>query len=217
VVTRAVIFDCDGVLVDSELIANKADVAALNSIGASFTLESYMARFVGMSHSGAVAVLADEFGLTPPPIFWTRLAAAELCQYARELRAFNGIEDLLGKLDKPYCVASSSSLTRLFYTLGLTDLLRFFPERVFSAEMVARGKPHPDLFLYAAQCLGIQPWQCVVVEDSPLGVQAAHAAGMRVIGFAGGSHMSDTALSRLMEAGPETIVHSVQQLAPLLC
>lgn len=213
---RAVIFDCDGVLIDSELLANQAEVEALSTIGATFTPEAYMARFMGLSDAAARALLADEFGLAPGERFWQRVRAHCYCRFARELRAMPGIAPLLATLRLPACVASSSSFERLYFTLGLTDLLRFFPERVFSSQQAPRGKPHPDLFLYAATQLGVSPSACIVVEDSPLGVEAAHAAGMRVIGFAGGSHMSEEARNRLRAAGPEAIVESAAELVPLL-
>jgi HAD superfamily hydrolase (TIGR01509 family) len=211
-----VIFDCDGVLIDSELLANQAEVEALNAIGASFTREAYMARFMGLSDGAARALLADEFGLAPPEPFWQRVQARCYCLFARDLRAIPGIEPLLSALRLPACVASSSSPERLYFTLGLTDLLRFFPERVFSSQQVQRGKPHPDLFHYAATQLGVVPAACLVVEDSPLGVQAAHAAGMRVIGFAGGSHMTAAVRSRLRAACPEAIVQNAAALARML-
>lgn len=214
--THAVIFDCDGVLIDSELLANRAEVEALNAVGAAFTPEGYMARFMGLSATAARALLAGEFGLAPSDTFWQRVQAHCYCLFARELRAMPGIEPLLSALRLPACVASSSSTERLYFTLGLTDLLHFFPERVFSSQQVQRGKPHPDLFLYAAAQLGVAPAACLVVEDSPLGVQAAHAAGMRVIGFAGGSHMGLEARRRLQAAGPETVVESMATLAGLL-
>ncbi len=213
---RAVIFDCDGVLIDSELLANQVEVEALSAIGATFTSEAYMARFMGLSDAASRALLADEFGLAPPELFWERVRAHCYCLFARELRAMPGIEPLLSALRLPACVASSSSPERLYFTLGLTDLLRFFPDRVFSSRQVLRGKPHPDLFQYATTQLGVAPGECVVVEDSPLGVQAAHAAGIRVIGFAGGSHMTAAGRRRLQEAGPETIVQSTADLARLL-
>jgi len=214
--SRAVIFDCDGVLIESELLANRTEVEALNAIGAAFTPEGYMSRFMGLSDAAARALLADEFGIAPADAFWQRVRAQCYCVFARELRAMPGIEPLLSTLRLPACVASSSSTERLYFTLGLTDLLRFFPERVYSSQQVQRGKPHPDLFLYAATQLGAAPAACIVVEDSPLGVQAAHAAGMRVIGFSGGSHMSEEARRRLQAAGPETIVDGTVALARLL-
>ena len=214
---HAVIFDCDGVLLDSEALCVQVEREALRSLGCALDVETYMTRFVGLSEEAANAILAQEFNITLPPAFWQHVAATMDGVFERELRAMPGCEQLLEALTSPRCVASSSSSRRLAHTLGLTNLLRFFPERVFSAQMVTRGKPHPDLFLYAADRLDAQPERCVVVEDSPAGVLAAHAAGMRVIGFAGGSHITPAGLARLAHTGPETIVHHMEELLPLLC
>jgi HAD superfamily hydrolase (TIGR01509 family) len=214
--TQAIIFDCDGVLIDSEAICIREERAALSVLGCEIEPERYAAHFVGLSDQAANTILMEEFGVVLPADFWPQLEATVFDMFRRELRAMPGCEQLLEGLTWPCCVASSSSTDRLAYTLCLTGLQPYFDGRVFSARMVARGKPHPDLFLFAAERLGARPQDCVVVEDSPHGVQAAHAAGMRVIGFTGGAHMTPSTRDRLLQARPHTMVESMEQLGLVL-
>ncbi len=207
-----VIFDCDGVLIDSEAIACGVDAAVLSGLGIPYTADEVMAQFVGKSFADMVAAIEAERGLRLPADFAARVDAALAEAFARELRPIAGIEAVLDGLTARTCVASSSTHKRLALTLGLTDLLRRFPGRVFSAEEVARGKPAPDLFLHAARRCGVAPERAVVVEDSPAGVAGAIAAGMAVIGFTGGSHCGTGHAARLQAAGAAMVVASAAAL-----
>lgn len=181
-----VIFDCDGVLIDSELLTIQVEVALLAEAGIAITAAEITERYCGISMTAMVADLEARLGCRLGDEFHachaTRFAA--VCE--TELRAMPGIETVLdGGLGR-ICVASSSSPDQLRHTLGLVRLYRRFDPHIFSATMVARGKPAPDLFLFAADKMAADPARCVVVEDSVPGVTAAVAAGMCVIGFVGG-------------------------------
>jgi len=181
-----VIFDCDGVLVDSEKIAVRIDVAMLADLGWPMAEEEVVERFVGRSYADMGRDIAEHLG-RPLPEGWNE-PYRQLYREAfdRELTPVDGIVEALDALTLPSCVASSTSHGGLRHTLGLTGLYERFAGRIFSATEVARGKPAPDLFLHAARTLGVEPRRCVVVEDSRYGVEAARAAGMRAFGYCGG-------------------------------
>src|SRR5512139_1203442 len=179
-----VIFDCDGVLVDSEPIANRELAAALSEAGLPTTPEESMRRYMGMSWPAAHALFEQQLGRALPAEFerefWARLDAA----LRTELVAVPGIHAALDAIPTPTCVASSGRIDKMRVTLGLTGLYERFEGRIFSAADVPRAKPFPDLFLHAAAQMRAAPARCAVVEDSPRGVQAGVAAGMRVFGYA---------------------------------
>jgi HAD superfamily hydrolase (TIGR01509 family) len=180
-----VIFDCDGVLVDSERIAVSVDVEVLAELGWPLSADEVVERFLGRTHAHMVAEIeANVPGLAPgwDRPFDERYRAA----FQARLRPVDGVVEALAAIDLPTCVASSGSHEKLRFTLGLTGLLERFEGRIFSASDVARGKPAPDLFLHAAAHMGVEPAACVVVEDSAHGVAAARSAGMRALGYAGG-------------------------------
>lgn len=181
-----VVFDCDGVLLDSERLAVRVDAVVLASLGWELSEEEIVHRFVGRSHAHMVGEIEAHLG-RPLPVGWEE-EVQPLYDHAfeTELRPVEGVVQALDCLQLPTCVASSSSHARLRRTLGLTGLYNRFAGRIFSAEDVARGKPAPDLFLHAAARMGVDPARCVVVEDSQYGVAAARAAGMRSFGYAGG-------------------------------
>ncbi|MBS7541237.1 HAD family hydrolase [Ancylobacter lacus] len=185
-----IIFDCDGVLIDSELISARALIDELACYGADIDLAFIARHCIGRSYPTVVEAVERERGVRLP-------AQCELDYRARLLAAFEtgltsmvGIEDALEALDVPYCLATSSSPTRLAASLRITGLERFFSGRAFTASEVKRGKPAPDLFLHAAASMGVPPDQCAVVEDSTAGLLAARAAGMEVWHFTGGSHFA---------------------------
>ncbi|MEO3869271.1 HAD family hydrolase [Nonomuraea sp. B12E4] len=176
-----VIFDCDGVLVDSEPISVRVGTAAVRRLGWTIDEAEYAERFVGCTNE----YWAEQIGETPPG--WReRLNAEYAAAIMAELRTIDGIEDVLDQLTVPSCVASNGRHATIRRSLEVTGLARHFDGRVFSAEDVTRGKPAPDLFLHAAATLGVEPERCVVVEDSPFGVTAAVSAGMHCLAFAGG-------------------------------
>jgi HAD superfamily hydrolase (TIGR01509 family) len=176
-----VIFDCDGVLVDSEIISVRVGTAALRRLGWTIDEAEYAERFVGCSSE----YWAEQIGETPAG--WREQVNADhRAAMKAELRAVQGIEAALDRLELPYCVASNGRHSVIRRSLELTGLAERFDGRVFSAEDVPRGKPDPDLFLHAAATMGVRPERCVVVEDSPFGVMAAMSAGMRCLAYAGG-------------------------------
>jgi HAD superfamily hydrolase (TIGR01509 family) len=181
-----VIFDCDGVLIDSERIAVKIDVLLLADLGWPMSQDEVVERFMGRSYADMAAAIEEHLG-RPLPEGWDapyRTLYREA--FERELQPVDGVVEALDVLTLPTCVASSTGHSGLRHTLGLTGLYERFAGRVFSAADVDRGKPAPDLFLHAARTLGVDPERCVVVEDSRYGVAAARAAGMRALGYAGG-------------------------------
>jgi HAD superfamily hydrolase (TIGR01509 family) len=181
-----VIFDCDGVLIDSERIAIKVDVLVLRELGWPLTETELIERFVGRSDRETQAAIEAHLGRKLPAGWGDQVEARYREAFAAALVPVNGVLEALEAITVPSCIASSGSHEHLRYTLGLTGLYDRFAGRIFSAEDVARGKPAPDVFLYAASQMGAEPGACVVVEDSRAGVQAARAAGMRVLAFAGG-------------------------------
>lgn len=191
-----VIYDCDGVLVDSEGPANRVMCDALNALGLDYTVETTIARFVGRSMDSCVAMIGDELGRAVPETFVADLRTATFAAFERELQPVPGVKAAIAAIDLPDCVASSGPFQKMRFTLGHTGLLDYFDGRLFSASQVARGKPHPDLFLFAAECMKTAPERCVVIEDSVPGVQAARAAGMPVFGYAGADHTDAAALER---------------------
>src|SRR5436305_8203090 len=183
---RLVIFDCDGVLVDSEPIAIRIDVEMFAELGLTVSQQEIIERFVGRSPEVMALAVQQQLG-HPPPDGWeargeTRLRSA----FERELQPVPGVREALEAIDLPVCVASSSGHDSLRFKLELTGLYARFAGRIFSAAEVANGKPAPDLFLHAASRMGVAPDACLVVEDSRYGVQAARAAGMDVLAYAGG-------------------------------
>lgn len=186
-VPGAVIFDCDGVLVDSERLMNREFSAMLNDLGLSYTAEQTTRTFMGRSMKSCVQIVEAELGRPVPDHFLTVLDRRAYAVFAEQLQPVEGITSLLDALDErgiSYAVASSGSHEKMQTTLGLTGLLPRLTGRITSATEVAHGKPAPDVFLLAAERLGVEPRRCVVIEDSLLGIQAALAAEMRVIGFA---------------------------------
>lgn len=205
---RLVIFDCDGVLVDSEPLANAVLHAELARAGLGLSLEESTALFTGLSLASCLAVIEARLGGPPPEDFLPRLRAGVVERFRRELAPVPGVVDVLRGLDAPRCVASSGSHEKIRFSLGLTGLDGWFGEDdIFSADDVARGKPAPDLFLHAAARKGREPGQCVVVEDSVPGVQAARAAGMRVLGFAARSEAA-----ALAAAGADAVFSDMREL-----
>ncbi|MEU7053172.1 HAD family hydrolase [Streptomyces lavenduligriseus] len=182
-----VIFDNDGVLVDSEPISNRLLAGYLTELGHPTSYEDSVRDYMGSAMHRVHDLVLERTGRRLPEDFDEVFHARVFAAFERELRPVPGVTDVLEKLAAdgvPYCVASSGSHERIRVGHRTTGLDRWFTdERIFSSEDVGRGKPAPDLFLYAAERMGVAPGRCVVVEDSPLGVQAAVAAGMDVYGF----------------------------------
>jgi HAD superfamily hydrolase (TIGR01509 family) len=212
-----VIFDCDGVLVDSEVIAARVLARELSAVGFPLSAEECIARYTGISMPSMIACIEAEWRRRLPVDFVERVRAADAEAFAAELRAVPGAREVLERLAHRKCVASSGRLAKMRLTLTLTGLMPFFePRHLFSAEMVARGKPAPDLFLLASERMSISPEACVVIEDSHAGVTAALAAGMRALGFAGGSHCGPSYEAMLRDAGAREVFADMVQLPRLL-
>jgi HAD superfamily hydrolase (TIGR01509 family) len=206
------IFDCDGVLVDSEAIAHQTLLDALIPLGFTMTLEESFGAFAGRSLKDTVAAIEQRLGRALPQDFLDRSRDLLFTRFRAGLKPVAGVTDAIAALPYPRCVASSSSPDRLKLALDVTGLAPLFGGHVFSATQVANGKPAPDLFLFAARVEQAEPTQCIVIEDSPLGVEAALAAGMRAIGFAGASHATDELARRLAAAGAHTVIRAMSEL-----
>lgn len=192
----SVIFDCDGVLVDSEEIANSALAELLTEAGVPTTYEESVDIFRGRSMDAILEIATRKLGAPLPFDLLARYFETIKEVFERELRPVPGVIDVLDRIDLPNCVASNGPLHKMEVTLRITGMWERFEGRIFSADQVAAGKPAPDLFLYAAQEMGFDPSTTAVVEDSTLGVVAARSAGMRVFAYA-----SDTTPEELAAAG----------------
>lgn len=182
-----IIFDCDGVLVDSELLSCQCLSDELSVSGISLTLAQALELFLGRSTS-AVTQHYRDLGQVVPVDFPLRLKSRVLTVFEQALRPVHDVDAVLSGLRVPHCVASSSDLDRVALSLKVTGLAPHFGDRLYTAQMVRHGKPAPDLFLHAAETMGAAPARTLVIEDSVSGVQAGKAAGMTVWGFVGGSH-----------------------------
>jgi len=182
-----VIFDCDGVLVDSEELSCRCLSDALTRAGIEMSTEQALERFLGRS-TAAVLEYCRAAGRAVPVNFLADLAGQVRETFRSQLRPISGVAAILAELRVPYCVASSSDLDRVKFSLELTGLAPYFAQRLFTSQMVKHGKPAPDLFLHAASRMGFDPRRTLVIEDSISGVAAAKAAGMKVWGFVGGGH-----------------------------
>ena len=211
-----VILDCDGVLVDSEPIALDLLRETIAASGLALDAGEVQRRFQGRALAGVPGVLRETYGHSIAPERLARMEDDLLAAFATRLRPIRGIEAALDALAVPAAVASSSSRRRLAVTLEATGLADRFSGAVHSAEDVTRGKPAPDLFLRAAARAGARPDRSLVVEDSPAGIEAARAAGMRSVGFVGGGHAGGAAYRAALEvAGAARIVADARELAAL--
>jgi HAD superfamily hydrolase (TIGR01509 family) len=211
-----VIFDCDGVLVDSEIIALGQTRAALGRAGLALSHAEAIDRFLGLSLDSIVQNVAADLSSTLPAEFRDDLSRDILARFKAELKGIEGVKQAVAALTSKVCVASSSSPERIRLALAVAGYDGLFEPHIFSASMAARGKPHPDLFLHAAGAMATSPDRCLVIEDSEPGVTAAVSAGMTVFGFVGGSHFSGVDQSeRLSAAGARLIFDNMNQL-PLL-
>lgn len=195
-----VIFDCDGVLIESERLAVKVDVQVLRELGWPLSEAEVIERFVGRSDRDTQTEVEAHLGRKLPWVWEEQIKPLYEAVFEAELAPVEGVLEALDQITLPSCVASSGTHEYLRYTLGLTGLYERFAGRIFSVEDVAEGKPAPDLFLHAARRMAATPGRCVVVEDSRSGVEAARAAGMRVLAFAGGLTPAD------LLNGPNTVV-----------
>jgi len=199
--TGLIIFDCDGVLVDSEPLAAKAYERVYEKHGMPGVHDGIIAQCIGMKQADIIVKIRDLTGHQFPDHAHDDIWAETKVLFTEALMPTNELASFLERLTLPRCVASSSSIERIRHSLAVTDLDRFFGEAVFSSSMVSRGKPAPDIFLYAARKMGVEPSRCVVIEDSHFGVEGAVAAGMTAIGYTGGSHSYPGHGQRLVSHG----------------
>jgi HAD superfamily hydrolase (TIGR01509 family) len=206
-----VIFDCDGVLVDSERLSHAVLHAMLVEMGADISPQQTVERFIGTSMPICVARIGSLLGVPPPVEFLGEFSRRTRAAFTAELTLVPGVEQVLAALAVPCCVASNGNRAKVDFTLGHTGLLARFAGRIFTADDVRHPKPAPDLFLHAAHSLGADPGRTTVVEDTPTGITAAKAAGMRAIGFA-----AMTPAATLHAAGADAVAHTMAEVQALL-
>lgn len=210
---KAILWDCDGVLIDSEVLACSVAANYLCELGYPITTEQFVERFMGNSRKQILAEILAETGNDYTAAFekgGTVQAKREV--FETQLKATPGIVDVLQSIDLPMAVASGSDPDRLKFTLGLTSLLDYFNGHIYSAEGVAKGKPAPDIFLHAAEKLGVAPEDCLVVEDGIHGIHAAQAAGMDVIAYIGASHMTHSLREKIKSLEPMSVIDKIDDL-----
>lgn len=209
---RLLIFDCDGVLVDSEILVCTAVSEELTRLGYPITPEDVVRRFAGRPEREILAEVADDWGQPVPAEYFTRMKTRVTHAFSNDLQAIAGTLEVLSRLRMPRCVASSSAPEKLEQGLRFVGLHRFFAPHIVSAQYVAKGKPAPDVFIYAAGSMTTAVQHCLVIEDSVPGVRAAVAAGMRVWGFTGGSHCAPEHGDHLLAAGAERVLRHMTEL-----
>lgn len=217
---KLIIFDCDGVLVNSEEIYIAAELEFLAEIGAVFEQASYMQSFMGLSPSmwreKLRPAVEQNLGKTLPADFFDRMQTSAASRIETDLAALPDAYGTIGEISALRCVASSTPSVRLHWKLRRAGLIDLFAPHIFSSDMVKNGKPAPDLFLHAAATMGIEPADCLVVEDSANGVLAGKAAGMKVVGLTAGGHCLDGHADILSSSGADVIVESYAALPAAL-
>ncbi|WP_084418168.1 HAD family hydrolase [Henriciella litoralis] len=216
---HAIIFDCDGVLIDSERIIVDTHLQVLGELGLVYPRDVHISRFMGIhnrDYHAALAADAKARGIDWPEDVPARLRSRTWARYKTELQPTEGVAAFAERLSCPMAVASSSETESLNTKLRMTGLHGLFSPHIYSGDLVDHGKPAPDLFLYAARQLGTDPARCLVIEDSPNGVKAGRAAGMTVVGFTGGGHVDAGLEARLGEAGAHMMAASFKDLGARL-
>ncbi len=213
---KLVIFDCDGVLINSEEICVNSEIEFLSNAGFQLEKRAYMEAFMGLSSDEWRVKLGttvqERIGHTLPENFFESLHTFVMQRFESELESISGVRGAVSSLEIMCCVASSAPLPNLQWKLEHTGIIDLFSPHVFSADMVDRGKPAPDLFLHAAATLGMEPRHCIVVEDSANGVIAGKAAGMKVIGFTGGDHCLPDQEAILISNGAHVVIDDFAKL-----
>lgn len=213
-----VLFDCDGVLVDSEIIASRVDSERLAAIGYDISVQEMSHRFAGLTWDRISKLIEADMGHSLPENFHTETDMELDARLKKDLNIIPGVQEMLDKLDYPRCICSNSSPERLKISLTKTELYDRFRPYIFSAVAVRnkQPKPSPDVFLHGAAEFGVDPRDCVVVEDSTHGIHGARAAGMRVIGFTGGSHTWPGHADALTAAGAVTVINRMADLPAMI-
>jgi HAD superfamily hydrolase (TIGR01509 family) len=211
-----VIFDCDGVLVDSEVISCRAHAETLTRHGYPITADQVLVRFLGVSDREARMTIEAELGRSLPDDFELQVKQATLQFYADDLRTIPHVDEVIAAIGLPKCVASSGTPEKIRHGLTCAGLFDQLAPHIFSATQVQRGKPAPDLFLFAAGQMATSPSRCLVIEDSVPGITGALAAGMTVLGFHGGSHCRPGYDDRLRAAGAALTFEDMRELPGLV-
>jgi HAD superfamily hydrolase (TIGR01509 family) len=210
------ICDCDGVLVDSEVIADRVMLDTLTALFPGLDFEPVVKTAFGQQTSRFLAGVEASFDIKLPADFLVTVERNVEIQLAASLSPINGVRDALQRVTLPAAVVSNSRMTRVVASVRRAGLSEIFGPRVFSAEQVARPKPYPDVYLFAAQQLGVEPGRCVVVEDSIAGLNAARAAGMKTIAFVGASHIPSGYADVLRKMGMTRIIERMDELPALV-
>jgi HAD superfamily hydrolase (TIGR01509 family) len=207
-----IIYDFDGVIADSEVVANTVLAEMVTSLGLPTTLQDSYSLYMGKRFAEVIEAVERSIGCALPPTFAAECQARTLARFREELRVVAGAREYIDAFAHiPRCIASSSTPARLALCLDVLGLQPMFGPHVFSASAVARGKPHPDIFLHAAHQMAVSPPNCIVLEDSPSGVEAALAAGMTVIGILAASHIQSKQRARLYSAGAHRVARSFRE------
>ena len=211
-----IIFDCNGVLVDSEPIATAVAAQEFSRVGFPLTPELVARYFTGKRVVDMIAQVEAATKRKVPPEFTAELAAATMRALRAELRPIANVAEALPWLRERKCVASASTLDRVRLSLDIAGLTRLFEPYLYSAAEVAHGKPAPDLYLHAAQRMNVPPAECIVIEDAPVGISAAVAAGMVAVGFVGGSHAEPELDMALRASGAQAVITDMRQLKKIV-
>jgi HAD superfamily hydrolase (TIGR01509 family) len=209
----ALIFDFDGVIADSEVLSNTVLAEIVTELGVPTTLEDAYRGYMGKRFHEVIAAIEQAVGRTLPSSFGVQYQDRTLERFGRDLAPIAGVREFIAKFaDLPRCIASSSSPERLAVCVEVLEMTSLFEGRVFSASNVARGKPHPDIFLHAAAQIGVSPRQCIIIEDSASGVVAGRAAGSTVIGLLAAGHIREGHAVTLKEAGAHYLAADYPEL-----
>lgn len=217
-IPKLIIFDCDGVLVDSEIIAAQVEVDLLREHGYESDVKEHIRRFTGLNIDRSIEIIEQESGRYFPDDLGEKVDREIDSRLWRDVEALPGADEILDQLDQPRCICSNSTAERLQMTLTKTKLWDRFRPYVFSAVSIPDidAKPAPDIYLHAAKEFDVAAGECVVIEDSTHGVHGAVAAGMRVIGYVGAGHSYPGHSEQLMDAGAETIIRNLREIATVV-
>lgn len=213
---KAIIFDCDGVLLDSEEIGGHIEVEALKKLGIFLEEEEYNKRFSGVTTADALQTVTKESGVSISDAQINEIENEITGALEKDVKVIPHVAETLRAIQLPKAVASNSHFPRLLKLLNSRHLDQYFDDCIFSADMVSKPKPYPDLYQFIAKKMGVLPSECLVIEDSPTGAEAAHKAGMKVLGFIGTAQSQKISDKRFFEAGAEIVFSDMLQLPELI-
>ncbi|MBY0462576.1 MAG: HAD family phosphatase [Alphaproteobacteria bacterium] len=213
---KAIIFDCDGVLLDSEEIGGRIEVSALKKLGISIEEGEYNKRFSGVTTMDALQTVTKESGVFISDAQINEIEDEITKSLEKEVKVIPHVAETLQAIRLPKAVASNSHFPRLLKLLNSRHLDQYFDDCIFSADMVSRPKPYPDLYQFVAKKMGVLPSECLVIEDSPIGARAAHEAGMKVLGFIGTAQSQKISDKSFFEAGVDIMFNDMLQLPELI-